>query len=204
MTADPSEGGFQEYTILHRPLVSTIPDTLSFSAAAVLPLGVATAAAGLYQKDHLALDLPKVSAESNGKAVVIWGGSSSVGSCAIQLAKASGYEVIATASKRNLAYCEELGATHVVDYNGGDVAGEIVAALEGKELAGIFDAIASEDTVKVGVEISSKAKGTKKIATTGPGTEKLGKDGVTVTAGEIYGITGSRSEKAFADILSHS
>lgn len=83
----------------------------------VLPLGISTAAAGLFQKDFLNLPFPKEDAEKLDRTVVIWGGSSSVGSCAIQLAVAAGAEVVTTASPTNFEYVRKLGAGSVFDYH---------------------------------------------------------------------------------------
>ena len=89
-----SEGAFQEYTVLLPDMTSPIPDTMSFESAAVLPLGLSTAVAGLFQSDQLGLQLPRVpKREKIGKTLLVWGGSTSVGSNAIQLAVAAGYEV---------------------------------------------------------------------------------------------------------------
>lgn len=90
-----SEGAFQAYTVLIEDMASHIPDSLSFESAAVLPLGLSTAVSGLFLKDQLALQLPSVlSKASTKKTLLVWGGSTSVGSNAIQLAVAAGYEVI--------------------------------------------------------------------------------------------------------------
>ena len=71
--------------------------------APFLPLAVSTAACGLFQKDHLALQhTHQFRRRTTGKTLLVWGGSTSVGSNAIQLAVAAGYEVFATASPRNL------------------------------------------------------------------------------------------------------
>jgi NADPH:quinone reductase-like Zn-dependent oxidoreductase len=89
-----SEGAFQAYTVLLPDLTSQIPDSLSFESAAVIPLGLSTAITGLFQDDQLALQLPSVPAKPpTGKTLLVWGGSTSVGSNAIQLAIAAGYEV---------------------------------------------------------------------------------------------------------------
>jgi NADPH:quinone reductase-like Zn-dependent oxidoreductase len=97
------EGAFQEYVVLRTNLVSPIPESVSFEQASVLPLGLSTAACGLYMKDYLALQLPSVKTAkgSTGQTLLIWGGSTSVGANAIQLAVNSGYEVITTASPKS-------------------------------------------------------------------------------------------------------
>jgi NADPH:quinone reductase-like Zn-dependent oxidoreductase len=52
---ESSKGAFQACTILAAHMASQIPSTLSYESAAVLPLGLSTAACGLFQKDYLAL-----------------------------------------------------------------------------------------------------------------------------------------------------
>ncbi len=132
-----AEGSFQMYTVLLERVTSPIPATLPYESAAVLPLGLSTAACGLFQKDQLALDRPTVPARTpNGKTLLVWGGSTSVGSNAIQLAVAAGYEVFTTASPRNFAYCRKLGASRVFDYRDARVVDDVIAALAGKTLAG--------------------------------------------------------------------
>ena len=90
-----TESAFQAYTVLLPHMTSPIPATLSYESAAVIPLGLSTAATGLFQDDQLALQLPSVPPKSpTNKTLLVWGGSTSVGSNAIQLAVAAGYEVI--------------------------------------------------------------------------------------------------------------
>jgi NADPH:quinone reductase-like Zn-dependent oxidoreductase len=79
------QGAFQEYPILQDHLASHIPDSLSFESASVIPLGLSTAASGMFQKDKLGLQLPSVPPKPTGKTLLVWGGSTSVGCCAIQV-----------------------------------------------------------------------------------------------------------------------
>jgi NADPH:quinone reductase-like Zn-dependent oxidoreductase len=131
-----AEGAFQACVLIQPHMASPIPDSLTYAEASVLPLGLSTAACGLFQKDHLALDLPTAKPEPKGRTVLIWGGSTSVGCNAIQLAVAAGYEVITTASPRNFDYVKALGAGQAFDYNSKTVVKDIVAALKGKTIAG--------------------------------------------------------------------
>lgn len=132
----PAEGAFQAYTVLLAHMAAPIPAGMSYENAAVLPLALSTAACGLFQKDQLALQHPSATAKPTGETLLVWGGSTSVGSNAIQLAAAAGYEVITTASPRNFDYVKTLGATAVFDYHGPTVVADIAAAFEGKTLAG--------------------------------------------------------------------
>ena len=131
-----AEGAFQQYTVVLERMASPIPDTLPFEDAAVLPLGISTAASGLFQTDQLGLRHPSADARLTGQTLLVWGGSTSVGSNAIQLAAAAGYEVITTASPRNFDYVRSLGASQVFDYNSPSVVPDIIAAFKGRTLAG--------------------------------------------------------------------
>ncbi|KAI8632686.1 GroES-like protein [Xylariaceae sp. FL1651] len=135
---DSRQAAFQQYAVLNSRVLSRIPSDLSSEEAAVLPMGVATATAGLYQKDYLALDYPSINPKSNGKTVLIWAGSSSVGSNAIQLAVASGYEVITTCSPKNFDYCKGLGASLVFDYSSSSLTKDLVDAFKDRSCAGAF------------------------------------------------------------------
>lgn len=139
------EGAFQHYVVLLEDMTSPISDGMSYERACVIPLGCSTAAVGLFQDDQLALRLPialsheKTTGETlrtTGETLLIWGGSTSVGSNAIQLAVAAGYTVITTCSPRNFAYCKDLGASQTFDYNSKTIVPDITAALKGKKVVG--------------------------------------------------------------------
>jgi NADPH:quinone reductase-like Zn-dependent oxidoreductase len=132
------EGAFQEYVVVKAVVASPIPASVTFEQASVLPLGICSAAAGLYQEDYLNLDPPSVDPKPNGETLLIWAGSSSVGTNAIQLAVASGYEVFTTSSPKNFDYCKSLGASQVFDYSSSTAIADIVAALKGKKFRGAF------------------------------------------------------------------
>jgi NADPH:quinone reductase-like Zn-dependent oxidoreductase len=76
-----SEGAFQEHTVLRTDLTSRIPAWMTFESASVIPLGLATAACGLFLEDFLGLQLPSAPEpqKPTGQTVIIWGGSTSVG-----------------------------------------------------------------------------------------------------------------------------
>jgi len=133
---NPAEGAFQTFTVVADHMASPIPDAMSYESAAVLPLALSTAACGLFQKDYLALQYPSVPPKPTGKTLLVWGGSTSVGSNAIQLGVAAGYEVITTASPKNFGYVKQLGASQVFDYNSKTVIRDIIAAFKGRTSAG--------------------------------------------------------------------
>jgi NADPH:quinone reductase-like Zn-dependent oxidoreductase len=78
-----AEGAFQNYVVLLAHMASPIPDKMAFEDASVLPLGISTAACGLFQKDFLAMNQPSGAPTPTGKPLLVWGGSTSVGSNAI-------------------------------------------------------------------------------------------------------------------------
>ena len=158
----PAHGAFQLYTVLLVDAASQIPPTLSYESAAVLPLGLCTAACGLFQKDQLGLQLPSVSRKPTGKTLLVWGGSTSVGCNAIQLAVAAGYEVITTCSPKNFDYVKKLGASEAFDYNSKTVISDIINAFKEKSTAGALSigARAAENCL----DILDKCSGNKFIS----------------------------------------
>ena len=156
------EGAFQEYVVLRENLVSPIPDSLSYEHACVLPLTLSTAACALYSKDLLSLNLPTLKPLKTSEVVLIWGGSTSVGCNAIQLAVASGYEVITTASPKNFNLVKDLGATHVFDYHKLAAIQEIIDLLKGKILAGTV--AIGDGSMEACIKIVAVSSGTKFIA----------------------------------------
>ncbi len=159
----PSEGAFQTFTVLQAHMTSPIPSDLSYEKASVIPLAVSTASCGLFQKDMLALQHPSTHSEPTGKTLLIWGGSTSVGSNAIQLAVAAGHDVFTTASPKNFGFVKSLGAAKAFDYNGTTVVADLVQAFEGKITIGALSiGPGSADSC---MSVLSKCKGNKLIAT---------------------------------------
>jgi NADPH:quinone reductase-like Zn-dependent oxidoreductase len=159
---DAAQGAFQNYTIIRADLASLIPSTIPYETVAVLPLGISTASAGLFEKSTLNLELPTEPARLfNGQTVIIWGGSTSVGCNAIQLAVAAGYEVFSTASPKNHAYLKKLGASQVFDYRSATVAEDMISALKGKSTAGALS-IGSGAAEKC-MQILDKSTGSNKF-----------------------------------------
>jgi NADPH:quinone reductase-like Zn-dependent oxidoreductase len=158
-----SEGAFQEYVVLRCSLAAKIPESLSYERACVIPLGLSTAASGLFQKDMLALSPPQASSTKQSiERVVIWGGSTSVGSNAIQLARAAGYEIITTTSPKNFEYAKALGASHVFDYNDPETPNKIIASLKGKICAGAM--AIGDGSLEACIDIVGASSGKKFVA----------------------------------------
>ena len=74
-----AEGAFQSFTIVLEHMASPLPAALSFEEAAVLPLGLSTAACGLFQRDFIALRPPVTHPGPINETILVWGGSTSVG-----------------------------------------------------------------------------------------------------------------------------
>ena len=158
----PAHGAFQKYTVLLVNAASPIPSAMSYESAAVLPLGLSTAACGLFQKDQLGLQYPSASAKPTGKTLLVWGGSTSVGCNAIQLAVAAGFEVFTTCSPKNFDYVKKLGASQAFDYNSKTVVNDLVHAFDGKTTAGAISigARAAENCL----DVLDKCKGDKTLS----------------------------------------
>jgi NADPH:quinone reductase-like Zn-dependent oxidoreductase len=154
------EGAFQEYVVLRCSLVAKILESLPYERACVIPLGLSTAASGLFQKDTLALNPPQASSTNpSTEIVVIWGGSTSVGSNAIQLARAAGYEVITTTSPKNFTFAKALGASQVYDYNDPETPKKIIAFLKGRHCAGAM--AIGDGSLEACIDIVSVSPGKK-------------------------------------------
>ena len=163
------KGAFQLYCPVNASFAAELPDHVGYSDACVLGLAMATSTVCMYEKDMLALDYPQVEpAEPNGKVVLIWGGSSALGSCAIQMAKASGYEVAATASKHNFEYCKKLGASYVFDHRSPDVVQDVVDVLKGQDCAGAYNAIIADGVTGKCAQIVDQLQGNKFVSVVYP------------------------------------
>src|SRR3954454_10150293 len=99
-------GGWADYVTVKESEVGAKPKSLNFVESAAVPMGALTAWQSL-------IDVAKV---QPGQTVLIHGGSGGVGSFAIQIAKARGARVIATASTANQELLKQLGADVAVDY----------------------------------------------------------------------------------------
>jgi len=96
-----------EYHLVDERIVGRKPKTLDFAQAAAMPLTSITAWESFYDRMKVV----------SGKSMLIIGGAGGVGSIGIQLAKASGLSVIATASRpETVAWVKELGADQVVNH----------------------------------------------------------------------------------------
>lgn len=180
---------FQTYTIVSTAVATKLPDAVSFTQGATLPTAVGTAALALV--DVLGVPLPstKASISEEKKGILIWGGASSVGSAAIQLARLAGLTVFTAASPKHHERVRALGATAAVDYRSPTAVADLVAAAKqaGVDITLALDAIATEETASLVVEVLDKFDGVKKVAHLAPWPEKVAKP-EGVQAGWVKGI----------------
>ena len=101
-----NSGGYAQYAVVTEREAAPKPKSLTYVEAAAVPIVALTAWQAL-------IDTAKLKA---GQTVLIHGGSGGVGSFAIQIAKAHGAKVIATASAANQELLKQLGADVAIDY----------------------------------------------------------------------------------------
>jgi NADPH2:quinone reductase len=106
-----SGGGYSEYAIAESSLCLPVPANLSLTDAAALPETCFTVWHNLFERAEL----------KAGEWLLVHGGSSGIGTTAIQMATALGVNVITTAgSDEKCAVCEELGAVKAINYKRDD------------------------------------------------------------------------------------
>ncbi|WP_320824243.1 zinc-binding alcohol dehydrogenase family protein [Reinekea sp.] len=106
-------GSNAEFQLVDERIVGVKPKSLSFAEAAALPLTTITAYEAFF--DRLGIDRDGA---DQGQSVLIIGAGGGVGSIAIQLAKAAGLVIIATASRPETeTWVKGLGADHVVNHH---------------------------------------------------------------------------------------
>ena len=101
-----NEGGYAQFVIAKENEASPKPKPLTYEEAAAVPAVGSTAWQALVETAKL----------QAGQTVLIHGGSGGVGHCAIQIAKARGAHVIATASTANQEFLKKMGADQAIDY----------------------------------------------------------------------------------------
>lgn len=126
VTALVPGGGYAEYCIAHQRNALPVPAGLSMTEAAALPETFFTVWSNVFDRGQL----------KAGETLLVHGGTSGIGTTAIQLGKAFGANVVVTAgSDEKCAFCTNLGADLAVNYRTTD----FVAAV--KEFAGGADVI---------------------------------------------------------------
>lgn len=165
-TKRASDGAFQEYTVVRANMASQFPSSMPFERAAVVPLALSTAVVGLYQKGNLELQYPTLNPKPTGKVLLVWGGATSVGCNAIQLAVSSGYEVYTTSSPKNFNYMKKLGASQAFDHNAETIVGDLIRTLKGKTIAGALDCWSIDGGIEKVVNVVKQSEGNQLVCHT--------------------------------------
>ncbi|KAJ3189655.1 hypothetical protein HK101_008808 [Irineochytrium annulatum] len=151
---DARTSAFQQYAAIPEDFVREIADTVSFDSAATLGVAAGTTAVGFGL-----IGVPLDGKGVNGKHILVWGASTSVGHIVVQAASKLGLKVIATASPKYHAEIKSLGASHVIDYRAADVVAQI-RAIAGDDLVFAFDTVGKDSSIK-GIEALSNSKPAK-------------------------------------------
>ncbi len=128
-------GGYAEYCLASAALCLPVPEGLSFTQAAALPETFFTVWSNVFDRAHL----------QPGETLLVHGGSSGIGTTAIQLAKAFNANVIVTAgSEDKCEFCLQLGADAAINYKEQDFVEEIKNLTDGKGVDVILDMIGGD------------------------------------------------------------
>jgi NADPH:quinone reductase len=130
-----SGGGYAEFCIAEASLCLPIPQGFSAIQAAALPETFFTVWSNLFDRGRLV----------SGETVLIHGGSSGIGTCAIQMAKAFGARVFVTAGNdEKCQTCLELGADLAINYKQEDFSEVCKQASDGHGVDVILDMVAGD------------------------------------------------------------
>jgi len=125
-------GGYASLAVAAAGQLLPVPDSVDLVDAAGLPEAIATVWSNVFLTAGL----------QAGETFLVHGGSSGIGTIAIQLARVFGCLVAVTAgSASKLAACERLGAEILIDYRQSDFADELSTATDGRGVDVILDSI---------------------------------------------------------------
>jgi NADPH2:quinone reductase len=128
-------GGFAEYALMDADATWPVPDGMPDEKAAALYLTYQTGHVGLHRRANL----------QPGEWLLVHAGAGGVGSAAIQLGKAAGARVIATAGgERKTQVCKDLGADVVIDYLAEDFVPVVKEATGGRGADVVYDPVGGD------------------------------------------------------------
>jgi putative PIG3 family NAD(P)H quinone oxidoreductase len=128
-------GGYAEYCLAHAGHALPVPDGLSLTEAAAVPETFFTVWHNVFERGGL----------QKGETLLVHGGSSGIGTTAIQLAKNFGANVIVTAgSADKCEACRKLGADLAIDYKSEDFVALTKSATDGKGADLILDMVGGD------------------------------------------------------------
>jgi NADPH2:quinone reductase len=130
-----SGGGYAEYCVAPAPQCLPVPDRLDLVAAAAIPETFFTVWTNLFERGRL----------KKGESVLVHGGSSGIGTTALQLARAFGARVFATAgSAEKCRACEQIGAERCINYRDADFVSVVRDLTAGRGVDVILDMVGGE------------------------------------------------------------
>jgi len=128
-------GGYAEYCIAPAPQCLPVPSRLELTAAAAIPETFFTVWTNVFERGHLRA----------GETFLVHGGASGIGTAAIQIARAFGARVFATAgSREKCAACEKLGAERAINYREEDFVEALMALTRGRGVDVILDMVGAD------------------------------------------------------------
>ena len=128
-------GGYAQYCIAQDAQAMTVPDALSMQEAGATAETLMTVWHNVFERGGL----------KAGETLLIHGGSSGIGTMAIQLAKAFGATVIVTVGSQDKAdACTKLGADHAINYKTQDFVEEVKKLTDGKGVNLILDMVGGD------------------------------------------------------------
>jgi NADPH:quinone reductase len=129
-----SNGGYAEYNVARAEIVAKKPPSLSHEEAAAVPLAGGTAYEAIVRRLGVRV----------GETVLVHGGAGGVGSFAVQIAKASGARVLASAGTHNQDTLKELGVDVTIDYTSEDVFQIALDDTAGMGVDAVFDTVGGD------------------------------------------------------------
>jgi NADPH2:quinone reductase len=128
-------GGYAQYCIAQDGQAMTVPPQLTIEEAGALPETLMTVWHNVFERGAL----------KQGETLLIHGGSSGIGTMAIQLAKAFGAKVIVTVGSKDKAdACTKLGADHAINYKTADFVTEVKTLTAGAGANVILDMVGGD------------------------------------------------------------
>ncbi len=128
-------GGYAQYCVAPAGQCLPVPRGLSMIEAASLPETFFTVWVNVFERSRL----------SNGETLLVQGGSSGIGVTAIQIAKALGHRVFATAGNADkCAACVALGAERAINYKTEDFVASVKEATSGRGVDVILDMVGGD------------------------------------------------------------
>ena len=130
-------GGYAEYATAPAPQCLPVPRGLDLISAGALPETFFTVWSNVYDRGRLA----------PGETLLVHGGSSGIGTTAIQMAKALGARVLVTAgSAEKCAACERLGADRAINYRTEDFVQVVSDVTDGRGVDVVLDMVGGDYT----------------------------------------------------------